>query len=201
MSIGERIKEERRRKGFSQEYVAKAISTTKQAIYKYETGIVTNIPTDKISKMASLFGVTPAYLMGWDENQSKENTQVKSHTKNSNSHTFISYQRQSRQPLISLDETLANPAKIIEAHGIIGREEHAAKIFVPTGKSFPGEFQIKPSNVRRLGTRYIVSDNEDARKLCRKILKLDSTDLPKADSFVEGLLAADKYQKSDENKK
>ena len=201
MSIGERIKEERHRKGFSQEYVAKAIGTTKQAIYKYESGIVTNIPTDKISKMASLFGVTPAYLMGWDENQPKEKTEVKSQKRSSNNHTFISYQSRSRRPLVCLNEITANPVKVIEASGIIGREEHAARIFKPTEKSFPGEFQIKPSNVRRLGIRYIVSDNEDARKLCRKILKLDSTDLIKADSFVEGLLAADKYQKSDEDKK
>lgn len=65
MTIGQRIKEERKRKGFSQEFVANAIGSTKQAIYKYESGIVTNIPTDKISIMADLFGVTPAYLMGW----------------------------------------------------------------------------------------------------------------------------------------
>lgn len=67
MSIGLKLKEERLRNNLSQEEVAKAIGSTKQAIYKYESGIVTNIPTDKISKMANLFGVSPAYLMGWDE--------------------------------------------------------------------------------------------------------------------------------------
>lgn len=67
MNIGHLIKMERLRNKLSQEEVAKAISSTKQAVYKYETGIVTNIPMDKISKMASLFGVTPAYLMGWEE--------------------------------------------------------------------------------------------------------------------------------------
>jgi transcriptional regulator with XRE-family HTH domain len=67
MNIGHLIKMERLRNKLSQEEVAKAIGSTKQAVYKYETGIVTNIPMDKISKMASLFGVTPAYLMGWEE--------------------------------------------------------------------------------------------------------------------------------------
>lgn len=66
MTVGQKIRLERKRKNLSQEQVAKAINTTKQAVYKYEQGIVTNIPADKIAKLSSLFGVTPAYLMGWD---------------------------------------------------------------------------------------------------------------------------------------
>lgn len=68
MTIGEKIKRERIRNNLSQEDVAKAIGSTKQAIYKYENGIVTNIPMDKVEMMASIFGVTPAYLMGWQLN-------------------------------------------------------------------------------------------------------------------------------------
>jgi repressor LexA len=67
MEIGYLIKKERLRNNLSQEEVAKAIDSTKQAVYKYENGIVTNIPMDKIEKMAQLFGVSPAYLMGWEE--------------------------------------------------------------------------------------------------------------------------------------
>lgn len=67
MSIGQRIKKERTRLGLSQEAVAKAVSSSKQLIYKYENEIVTNIPMEKIEKMASLFNVTPTYLMGWEE--------------------------------------------------------------------------------------------------------------------------------------
>ena len=59
-------REERIKNNLSQEDVARAIGSTKQAIYKYEMGIVTNIPIDKIEKMADLFCVTPAYLTGWD---------------------------------------------------------------------------------------------------------------------------------------
>ena len=71
MSIGIRIKEARLKAGISQEALAKAIGSTKQAVYKYEAGIVTNIPMDKINIMATVLSVTPAYLMGWKEN-SKE---------------------------------------------------------------------------------------------------------------------------------
>ena len=67
MTIGELIKIERIKNNLSQEDVAKAIGSTKQAVYKYETGIVTNIPMDKIETMAKLFGTTPSYLMGWEE--------------------------------------------------------------------------------------------------------------------------------------
>jgi transcriptional regulator with XRE-family HTH domain len=56
--------------------VARAIGSTKQAVYKYEMGIVTNIPMDKIEKMACLFGVTPSYLMGWDNTPTKLNLQL-----------------------------------------------------------------------------------------------------------------------------
>lgn len=66
MTIGKRIKERREQLGLTQEALAKAINTTKQNIYKYENGIVTNIPSDKIEAIASVLHTTPPYLMGWD---------------------------------------------------------------------------------------------------------------------------------------
>lgn len=71
MTIGKRIRQERLIRGLSQEELAKALSTTKQAIYKYETEIVTNIPMDKIEKLAEVFNTTPSYLMGWDDAQNE----------------------------------------------------------------------------------------------------------------------------------
>lgn len=71
MTIGERIKSCREKASLTQDELAKRLSTTKQTIYKYENNIVTNIPSDKIEKMAELFMVTPAFLMGWeDDNKS-----------------------------------------------------------------------------------------------------------------------------------
>lgn len=66
-SIGDRIRSMRLSKGLTQEEVGRHIGTTKQTLYKYETGIITNIPIDKIDAIAKLFDVSPAYLMGWDE--------------------------------------------------------------------------------------------------------------------------------------
>lgn len=76
MTIGEKIKNLRIKSGLTQDDIAKRTGTTKQAIYKYENGIVTNIPTDKIEKMADLFGVTPSYLMGWEDEPQKENPPI-----------------------------------------------------------------------------------------------------------------------------
>ena len=69
MTIGEKIKRERLKKNLTQEYVANYIGTKKQAVYKYENSVVTNIPTDKIELLADLFGVSPSYLMGWEEEE------------------------------------------------------------------------------------------------------------------------------------
>ena len=67
MTIGERIRQLREERKISQTELAEAAETTKQNLYKYETGIITNIPTDKIEKMAKKLSVSPAYLMGWKE--------------------------------------------------------------------------------------------------------------------------------------
>lgn len=66
MAKGERIKALREQFGMTQDELAEKLGTTKQTIFKYETDVITNIPSDKIEKMAELFGVDPSYLMGWD---------------------------------------------------------------------------------------------------------------------------------------
>ena len=67
MKIGSRIKQLRESKHLTQTELAEQLGTTKQTIYKYENGIITNIPSDKIAIMASLFDVSPAYFFGWDD--------------------------------------------------------------------------------------------------------------------------------------
>lgn len=67
MAIGKTIKRFREECGLTQEELAKKLDTTKQTIYKYENNIVTNIPSDKIEKLAYIFDIPPSYLMGWEE--------------------------------------------------------------------------------------------------------------------------------------
>lgn len=71
MTPGKKIKELRLAIGMSQEEVAAKIGVTKQAVYKYENEIVTNIPLEKIEQLAALFDVSPSDIMGWNEKQNK----------------------------------------------------------------------------------------------------------------------------------
>ncbi len=71
MTIGKRIKQLREDKGLTQEDIAKKIGVAIQTIYKYENEIVTNIPLDKLEKIAKALQTTPAYLMGWEDNPEK----------------------------------------------------------------------------------------------------------------------------------
>lgn len=65
MNKGQRIKQLRLDAQMTQDELAERIFTTKQTIHKYETGIVTNIPSDKIELLANVFNVSPVYLMAW----------------------------------------------------------------------------------------------------------------------------------------
>ena len=69
MSKGDRIKDLRKAKGITQVEMARLLSTTKQTISKYEKGIVTNIPSDRIEAMAKILYTTPEYILGWEERE------------------------------------------------------------------------------------------------------------------------------------
>lgn len=69
MTKGKRIRDLRKSKGITQSDMAKLLSTTKQTISKYEKGIVTNIPSDRIEAMARLLDTTPEYILGWEEQE------------------------------------------------------------------------------------------------------------------------------------
>ena len=64
---GERIHQMRIRRKLTLDDVAKRLNVNRQAVYKYEHGIVTNIPLDNLEIMADLFGTTPEYLAGWTD--------------------------------------------------------------------------------------------------------------------------------------
>lgn len=66
--MGDIIKSLRIQKGMTQEELGKVIGVQKSAIRKYESGMVENIKRTSIKKMAQLFGVSPTYLMGMEEN-------------------------------------------------------------------------------------------------------------------------------------
>lgn len=68
MTVGDRIRRIRESAGIAQTDLANMVKVSKQTLNKYEKNTITNIPSDKIEEIAKVLNITPAYLMGWDEN-------------------------------------------------------------------------------------------------------------------------------------
>ena len=68
MTIGERLKALRKERHCTLEDVARSLNISRANINKYESGIITNIPSDRIEQLARFYSVSPAYIMGWEEN-------------------------------------------------------------------------------------------------------------------------------------
>lgn len=71
MTVGERIRVCREARHLTQTELGLACGVAKQTIFKYETGVVTNIPLDKLQLIASALNVSAAYLIGWETPQDK----------------------------------------------------------------------------------------------------------------------------------
>lgn len=67
MNIGDRLKLLRIKNNLTLEELAKKVKTSKPTIQRYESGVISNIPSDKIEKLANVLNTTPAYIMGWEE--------------------------------------------------------------------------------------------------------------------------------------
>lgn len=65
--MSRKIKQLRLEKGLTLEQVGEIVGVGKSTVRKWETGAIANMRRDKISLLAKALGTTPAYLMGWDE--------------------------------------------------------------------------------------------------------------------------------------
>ena len=72
MTIGERIKQKRQELGLSQEEVADKLGyKSRTSVFKVEHGI-TDLPLSKVKEFAEVLKTTPAYLMGWEEDEKEK---------------------------------------------------------------------------------------------------------------------------------
>lgn len=69
--MAQRIKALRQEKGLTLEQVADVVGVGRSTVRKWETGMIANMRRDKIADLAKALGTTPAYLMGWDEDATK----------------------------------------------------------------------------------------------------------------------------------
>ena len=70
--MAQRIKELRQQRGLTLEQVATIVGVGKSTVRKWETGMIANMKRDKIASLAMALGTTPAYLMGWEENEEEK---------------------------------------------------------------------------------------------------------------------------------
>lgn len=64
MTVGERIKEIRKQKKISVEYLAKELGVSKTTVYRYEDSSIEKIPLQVFDKLCELLDVSAAELMG-----------------------------------------------------------------------------------------------------------------------------------------
>ena len=74
MTIGNRIKDTRIQRGWSQRDLAKRMGYSNHStIGKIESGKV-DIPQSRIVQFADVLGVTVSYLMNWEEDKQRQST-------------------------------------------------------------------------------------------------------------------------------
>lgn len=76
MEMAQKIKSMREEKGMTLEELGKKVGVGKSTVRKWEQGIISNMRRDNISKLADALGCSPSYLMGWDENLNKDNSDL-----------------------------------------------------------------------------------------------------------------------------
>lgn len=71
-TTAERLKWLRKyRKRITLEDLAKKVGISKATVQRYENGIITNIPSDKIELLAEALDTSPGFIMGWENDPDK----------------------------------------------------------------------------------------------------------------------------------
>lgn len=72
--LSRKIKQLRLERNMTLEQVASIVGVGKSTVRKWETGMIANMKRDKIALLAVALGTTPAYLMGWKEDEKQSNS-------------------------------------------------------------------------------------------------------------------------------
>jgi len=71
MTVGQKIVYYRELIGLKQTELAEKVGITKQLLWKYETGRITNIPLKRLQLIADVLHVAPSVLTGWSDEQAE----------------------------------------------------------------------------------------------------------------------------------
>ena len=123
----------RRARGLTLSELAEAIGTSKQTISRYEKGIISNIPKEKIELLARALEVSPPELMGWEDNLDRYDNLLPIGTK--------------RLPMLG---------RIACGKPIFAEAEHEA--FVSVGEDIDADFCLRAVGDSMIGARIYDSD-------------------------------------------
>lgn len=76
MDTGRKINKLRTEKGMTLEELGDMVGVGKSTVRKWETGAIANMKRDKILKVSEALNTTPAYLMGWEDNESDKSEKL-----------------------------------------------------------------------------------------------------------------------------
>lgn len=68
MTIYERIKARRKELGLTADVVADALGVSRATVYRYESSDIEKLPTTILESLSKVLHCSPAYLMGWEDN-------------------------------------------------------------------------------------------------------------------------------------
>lgn len=115
--MADRIKRLRIKNGMTQEELGNVIGVQKSAIRKYESGAVQNIKRTSIKKMADCFGVSPSYLLGYEDSDFDTNDHEETPEEKKMYELFKSVPRENQKELLDLIETA------LKMSGLMKKEE------------------------------------------------------------------------------
>ena len=90
MTVGERIKQRRKELKMSANALGIKLGVNRSTVCRYESGDIEKMPVDIIDPIAKALNTTPQYLMGWQEEQKKNDIQADIILKMRTDSTFMS---------------------------------------------------------------------------------------------------------------
>lgn len=74
MTVGERIKRRRKELGMTADELADKIGKNRATVYRYESNEIENLPTTVLEPLLEALQTTPAYLMGWEDEEKNKSS-------------------------------------------------------------------------------------------------------------------------------
>ncbi|EAC8432154.1 helix-turn-helix transcriptional regulator [Listeria monocytogenes] len=69
--VGEIIKKRRKELGYNADYLSRELGVSRSTIFRYENGEIKKLPAAILDSLSRALKTSPAYLMGWDDENSE----------------------------------------------------------------------------------------------------------------------------------